>query len=72
MISKTLSDIGNVSVYPVVTLVIFFTIFSVMLFLVLRGNKSTYDKMAHLPLEEDGPTGRPVGAKRLIGEDHVK
>lgn len=52
MISKTLSDIGNISIYPVATLVIFFTIFTVMLFLVLRGNKARYDKMAHMPLEE--------------------
>ena len=54
MISKTLSDIGNVSIYPVVTLVIFFSIFAVMLIMVLRGNKAQYDKMASLPLE-DGP-----------------
>lgn len=52
MISKTLSDIGNISIYPMVTLVIFFTVFTVMLFLVLRGNKARYDKMAYLPLEE--------------------
>ena len=54
MISKTLSDIGNISIYPVLTLVIFFSVFSVMLFLVIRGNKARYNKMAHLPLEEDG------------------
>ena len=54
MISKTLSDIGNISIYPVMTLVIFFTVFTVMLFLVLRGNKARYEKMAHLPLEEEG------------------
>ncbi|HNA79960.1 MAG TPA: hypothetical protein PKW28_05405 [Turneriella sp.] len=52
MISKTLSDIGNVSIYPVVTLVIFFSIFTLMLIMVLRGNKSQYAKMAALPLEE--------------------
>lgn len=54
MISKTLSDIGNISIYPVATLVIFFTVFTVMLFLVIRGNKARYNKMAHLPLEEGG------------------
>lgn len=60
MISKTLSDIGNISIYPMVTLVIFFTVFTVMLFLVLRGNKARYDKMAHLPLEEDGAATPPA------------
>ncbi len=53
MISKTLSDIGNISIYPVMTLVIFFTVFTVMLFLVLKGNKARYEKMAHLPLEKE-------------------
>ena len=62
MISKVLSDIGNVSIYPVVTLIIFFSVFAVMLFLVLRGNKATYDKMAHLPLEEGAENG---GAGRM-------
>lgn len=52
MIAKTLSDIGNVSIYPVVTLVIFFSIFILMLIMVLRGNKAQYDQMAALPLEE--------------------
>ncbi len=62
MISKTLSDIGNISIYPVMTLVIFFTVFTVMLFLVLRGNKARYEHMAQLPLEE--------GAEREVS--HVK
>ncbi|MFO1470655.1 MAG: hypothetical protein U1F27_06425 [Turneriella sp.] len=62
MISKTLSDIGNISIYPVMTLVIFFTVFTVMLFLVLRGNKVRYEQMAHLPLEEEGVSA-PSAAK---------
>jgi type II secretory pathway component PulF len=52
MLSKVLSDIGNVSIYPVVTLVIFFSIFMLMLIMVLRGDKAQYAKMAALPLEE--------------------
>lgn len=52
MIAKTLSDIGNVAIYPVLTLVIFFSIFAVMLIMVLRGNKAQYAKMAAMPLEE--------------------
>lgn len=52
MISKVLNDIGNISIYPTVTLIIFFTIFSVMLILVWFGKKSQYDKMAAMPLED--------------------
>lgn len=52
MISKVLSDIGNIAIYPVITLVIFFSVFTVMLVIVLRGNKAQYAKMAALPLDE--------------------
>lgn len=52
MIAKVLSDIGNISIYPVVTLVIFFSVFTVMLVTVLRGNKAQYAKLAALPLDE--------------------
>lgn len=52
MISKVLSDIGNVSIYPVATLVIFFTVFTVMLVMVLRGKKAKYDALAQLPLDD--------------------
>lgn len=55
MISKALSDIGNVSVYPIATLIIFFSVFTVMLVIVLRGKKSKYDALAQLPLDESAP-----------------
>lgn len=55
MISKALSDIGNVSIYPIATLIIFFSVFTVMLVMVLRGKKSKYDAMAQLPLDGDAP-----------------
>ncbi len=53
MISKALSDIGNVSIYPIATLIIFFSVFTVMLVIVLRGKKSKYDALAQLPLDGD-------------------
>lgn len=51
MISKVLSDIGNISIYPVATLIIFFSIFSIMLIKVWFGKKATYDQIAALPLD---------------------
>ncbi|AFM14689.1 cbb3-type cytochrome c oxidase subunit 3 [Turneriella parva] len=55
MISKALSDIGNVSIYPIATLIIFFSVFTVMLVIVLRGKKSKYDALAQLPLNDSAP-----------------
>jgi cbb3-type cytochrome oxidase subunit 3 len=57
MISKVLSDIGNVSIYPVATLIIFFGVFSGMLFIVLRARKDKYDEIARLPLDADEQPG---------------
>lgn len=55
MISKALSDIGNVSIYPIATLILFFSVFTVMLVIVLRGKKSKYDALAQLPLDDSAP-----------------
>ena len=52
MISKVLNDINGVGVYPVATLVIFFSIFGFMLVKVLMRKKSEDAEMAALPLED--------------------
>lgn len=52
MISKVLNDMNGVGIYPVMTLVIFFTIFSVMLVKVMLRRKSEDALMAALPLED--------------------
>lgn len=55
MISKVLNDINGVGIYPVATLIIFFSIFGFMLVKVLMRKKSEDAEMAQLPLE-DGVT----------------
>lgn len=55
MISKVLNDINGVAIYPVATLIIFFSIFGFMLVKVMLRKKSEDAEMAQLPLE-DGVT----------------
>lgn len=55
MISKVLNDISGIGIYPVATLIIFFSIFGFMLVKVLMRKKSEDAAMAQLPLE-DGVT----------------
>lgn len=55
MISKVLNDISGVGIYPVATLIIFFSIFGFMLVKVLMRKNSEDAAMAQLPLE-DGVT----------------
>ncbi|MBS0617868.1 MAG: cbb3-type cytochrome c oxidase subunit 3 [Spirochaetes bacterium] len=59
MTAKVLSDIGNVSIYPIASLVLFFAVFVTMLVLVFRGSKSKYAKIAQLPLEDGSTEGNP-------------
>ncbi|MCX7634036.1 MAG: cbb3-type cytochrome c oxidase subunit 3 [Turneriella sp.] len=53
MLARVLSDITGIAVYPVVSLLVFFTIFAAILFHVLRRNKAHDERMAQLPLEDD-------------------
>ncbi|MGB5107352.1 MAG: cbb3-type cytochrome c oxidase subunit 3 [Candidatus Zixiibacteriota bacterium] len=52
MISEALSAIRDVAVYPVVTLLIFFTAFLGIVVWTLRLRKSEVVRMSRLPLDE--------------------
>jgi len=49
-------QINNVAIWPVISLIIFFTFFVGLLIYVWRADKSFINKMKNLPLEEDGTT----------------
>lgn len=50
-----LESIAGVGIFPVTTLLIFFTFFSLLTVWVIRSRRSRYDTQAQLPLE-DGAT----------------
>lgn len=52
MISEALSAIEDVAIYPVVTLLIFFTAFLGVVIWALRLKKSEVAQMSRLPLED--------------------
>ena len=45
-------NMDGVSIYPIVALVTFFTVFVVMLFIVLKMKKKVIDEVSNLPLED--------------------
>lgn len=47
-----MSSIGNIEIYPMISFLIFFIFFLVVLFLVIRSDKNHIAKMAELPLED--------------------
>lgn len=53
MFSKYLTEIKDVSIFPILVLVVFFTMFIVIIYWVIKLSKNYRDKMKNLPLEED-------------------
>jgi len=52
-IKHNLESIDGVAIYPIISLVTFFTVFVVMLYIVLKMKKSDLKEIENLPLEED-------------------
>ena len=53
MFSQNLSSIDGVSIFPIITLVLFFIIFSAVLFWVFKKDKSYMEVLANMPLQEN-------------------
>lgn len=53
IVINTLEQIGGVEIYPIISLLLFFTVFSVATYLVLTSPKSYIDEMKNMPLDDD-------------------
>ncbi len=53
MFSQNLSSIDGVSIFPIISLVLFFVIFSSVLYWVLKQDKSDMEKLASIPLQDN-------------------
>jgi len=53
MFSQNLSSIDGVSIFPIIGLVLFFVMFSGILFWVLKKDKSYMDNLASIPLQDN-------------------
>lgn len=51
-IKQSLSDIDGVSIYPIISLTIFFGVFITMLVIVIRMKKEKIEEISNLPLED--------------------
>jgi hypothetical protein len=60
MIKNVLTHIGGVEVYGVISVCLFFTVFSVAVVLALRMKKSVVNRMSTLPLEDSRPAPKEV------------
>jgi cytochrome c oxidase cbb3-type subunit 4 len=53
MFSQNLSAIDGVSIFPIISLVLFFVIFSGVLYWVLKKDKSYMESLANIPLQDN-------------------
>jgi hypothetical protein len=60
MIKNILTHIGGVEVYGVISVCLFFAVFSVAVVLALRMKKSVVARMSALPLEDSQPAPKEV------------
>lgn len=52
-IKYNLEGIDGVEIYPIISLLIFFTVFIVMLIIVLKMPKKNIEEMSNLPLDNN-------------------
>jgi len=53
MFSQNLSSIDGVSIFPIISLVLFFVMFSGVLYWVLKKDKSYMESLASMPLQDN-------------------
>ncbi len=51
-IEHNLTSIDGIAIFPIISLVTFFTVFAVMLIIVLKMNKDEVNEKSNLPLED--------------------
>jgi hypothetical protein len=65
MIKNVLTHIGGVEVYGVISICLFFAVFSVAVVLALRMKKSVAQRLSTLPLED----GQPVTKAKEVSHE---
>lgn len=55
-VKNYMESIEGVAIYPMISLLIFFVFFGLLLWWVLTASKNHVDQMSKLPLEENEPT----------------
>ena len=58
MYKEILRSIAGIEIYPVISLVVFVTFFTLVLVRVVRMDRSRVDRLARLPLDGDGAAGQ--------------
>jgi hypothetical protein len=60
MYKNVLQTIEGVEIYPIISLLLFVAVFAIMLYKVIRADKTWVNHMAELPLEKDNPENNHI------------
>lgn len=52
-IKHHLDTIAGVEIYPLISLILFFSVFSIMLYIVIKMPKKNIEEISNLPLDND-------------------
>lgn len=52
IVINTLEQIGGVEIYPIISLVLFFILFSAMIYLVMTSKKEYINEMKNMPFDD--------------------
>lgn len=63
MISKYLSSIDGISIFPVIGLIIFFALFILVVVKIIRLDKKFISQMGNLPLDKNNETKNNIEIK---------
>lgn len=53
IVINQLERIAGVEIYPIISLLIFFTLFSLVTYVVMKQDKSEIDEISKMPLDSD-------------------
>lgn len=67
MYTEVLRSIDGIGIFPVISLVVFVTVFAAMLFWVLRLGGDRLSEFSHMPLDASGDNGRALFNDRISG-----
>jgi cytochrome c oxidase cbb3-type subunit 4 len=59
------ASMNGIGIYPVISLLLFFAFFIVLLYYVKKMDKAKVDELSRIPLEEDDPSGGNISINNL-------
>lgn len=71
MYKNVLQSIEGITIYPIISLIVFGLFFIIMLIWIIRADKNYLARMSNLPLEPDAQPLQKESNKKFTGDQNV-